>query len=257
LLVVGPFVRIGRAGDELDRNGEDDRREVCHLLLLIKAHVHLCSSHGPSCRVTSATKVVAIDYCDRTRAGTRRMNKDWELTGELLNRLLDWLDRDREAGARKYALIQLRLVRFFATRGCVDAENQADKCINVVTARLQDLGNYVGDPALYFWGVARYVYLEYLRELNRPPPPQPPPPEPELDPNIDKCLKRCLGELSEGDRLLVYDYEEGEKQVRIQKRRQIADDLGMSLNALRIRIYRLHQQLRQCMEQCLKELPAH
>jgi hypothetical protein len=64
-------------------------------------------------------------------------------------------------------------------------------------------------------------------------------------------------ELPENDRLLVVDYEEGEKQARIEKRRQLAGELGITMNALRIKIYRLHQQLQHCMQQCMEELRAH
>lgn len=185
------------------------------------------------------------------------MDKDWELTEERLNSLLDWLNADREAAAQKYALIQLRLVRFFAARGCVDAEDLADKCINIVTAKLEDLKAYVGDRSLYFLAVAKYVYIEHQRKARRPAPPPPPPPDPEPDPNLEICLRRCLVELPEDDRLLVVNYEEGEKQARIEKRRQLAGELGITMNALRIKIYRLHQQLQRCMKQCLEELPAH
>ena len=184
------------------------------------------------------------------------MNKDWELTEQQFNNLLDWLGADRDIAAGKYALIQLRLVRFFAARGCADAENLADKCINIVTAKLEELGAYVGDRALYFLGVAQYVLLEDDREKRRVPPPQPPSPDPEPDPDLDNCLEVCLARLPSDDRLLVLNYEEGEKQGRIQNRRQIARDLGISINALRIKIHRLHQHLRQCIEQCLEELPA-
>lgn len=187
------------------------------------------------------------------------MNKDWELTEQQFNNLLDWLGEDRDIAAGKYALIQLRLVRFFAARGCADAENLADKCINIVTAKLGELGAYVGDRALYFLGVAKYVLLEDEREKRRvpPPPPPSPDPEPEPDPDLDNCLEVCLAGLPSDDRLLVLNYEEGEKQGRIQNRRQISRDLGISINALRIKIHRLHQHLRQCIEQCLEELPAH
>jgi DNA-directed RNA polymerase specialized sigma24 family protein len=185
------------------------------------------------------------------------MDKDWELTEERLNSLLDWLDADREAAARKYALVQLRLVKFFAARGCADAEDLADKSINVVNAKLEALGAYVGDRTLYFLGVAKYVFIEYQRKARRLPPPSPPPPDPEPDPNLEICLRQCLVELPPDDRLLVVNYEEGEKQARIEKRKQLAGELGITMNALRIKIHRLHQQLQHCMKQCLEELPAH
>jgi DNA-directed RNA polymerase specialized sigma24 family protein len=186
------------------------------------------------------------------------MKKDRELTAEQLNQLLDWLDMDRDAAANKYALIQLRLVRFFAVRRCVDAENLADRCINVVAAKnLEELGPREGDRTLYFLGVARYVYLEQDREDRRPPPLPPPQPDPEPEPDLDMCLDHCLDELGPDERSLVLDYEEGEKQTRIQNRRRLANELGITINALRIKVYRLHQQLEKCIKQCLAELPAH
>ena len=186
------------------------------------------------------------------------MKKDWELTAEQLNRLLDWLDMDRDEAANKYSLIQLRLVRFFAVRRCVDAENLADRCINIVAAKnLEEVGPPEGDRALYFLGVARYVYLEQDRDDRRPPPLPPPQPEPEPEPDLDMCLERCLDALGPDDRSLVLGYEEGEKQARIQNRRRLAAERGITINALRIQIYRLHQQLEKSIEQCLAELPAH
>ncbi len=183
------------------------------------------------------------------------MNKDWELTQEQFNRLLAWLNPDLETAGRTYALIQLRLVRFFATRGHVDAENLADRCIDITIRKLDGLSEYVGDRTLYFLGVARYVLLEKGREASRPIPVPEPPPIPDSD--REECLERCLTELSEDDRVLVIDYEEGEKSLRIRKRRQLAKDLDITMNALRIKIHRLHRELEECILRCLEELPAH
>lgn len=183
------------------------------------------------------------------------MHKDWELTEEDFNKLLDWLNEDREAAGRQYSLIQLRLVRFFATRGHVDAENLADRCIDITIRKLGGLSDYVGDRTLYFLGVARYVLLEKVREASRPIPVPEPPPIPDSD--REECLERCLTTLSEDDRVLVIEYEEGEKGLKIRKRRQLAKDLNITINALRIKIYRLHRQLEECIMRCLEELPAH
>jgi len=108
---------------------------------------------------------------------------------------------------------------------------------------------------LYFLGVAKYVLMEKVREDLRPVPVPEPPAIPDSD--LEDCLERCLTELPADERVLVLDYEEGEKQLRIQKRKQLADDLGTTLNALRIKICRLHQQLKICIEKCLEDLPAH
>jgi len=183
------------------------------------------------------------------------MTRDWELTEEQFNRLLNWLDPDREAAGRAYALIQWRLVRFFATRGYIDAENLADRCIDVTVRKVDGLTDYVGDRTLYFLGVARYVLMERIREQHQPIPDPDPPPIPDAD--REECLERCLTKLAEDDRVLVLEYEEGEKGSRIRKRRQLAEDLNITMNALRIKIHRLHQELHECILSCLNELPAN
>lgn len=182
--------------------------------------------------------------------------RDWELNQEQFYALLDWLHADRDRAAEKYGLIQLRLVRFFVSRGCIDSEHLADKTINIVALKVKDLGNYVGDRALYFYGVAKFVYLQEVRNRRILPPPPPPPPDPEPE-ILDACLQRCLAQLPSEDRILVVAYEEEEKQARIRLRKRLAGDLEITVNALRIKIYRLHVRLRKCLEQCLEEVPAH
>jgi hypothetical protein len=185
------------------------------------------------------------------------MNKDWELTEEQFYRLLEWLDPDQEIAANKYGLIQSRLVRFFATRGRVDPENLADQTINIVTVKVDDLSDYVGDRCLYFLGVAKFVDLQEMRNRNRTPPPPLPTPDPVQLEAEDVCLSRCLEELNDDERQLVIDYEEGEKQERIRLRKELARKLDITVNALRIKICRIHSRLRKCLEQCLNELPAN
>src|SRR5689334_18556794 len=70
-----------------------------------------------------------------TRIATSLMNKDWVLSQEAFDALLDWLDSDREQAGIKYEDIRGRLVMMFAARGCVDAEDLADETINRVTQR--------------------------------------------------------------------------------------------------------------------------
>jgi hypothetical protein len=192
--------------------------------------------------------------------GNSNMAKHWELTEEQFYRLLDWLDADRDQAARRYGLIQLRLIRFFARRGRVDAENLADKTINIVAAKVaNELERYVGDKSLYFYGVAKNVD----RQEDRNPQTEiasellvgavPPAAEPDL---IETLLDECMENLKPDVRQLVLRYEEEDKQAKIQHRRILAREIGLSLNALRIKICRLHLQLRKCVEQRLSELPA-
>lgn len=189
------------------------------------------------------------------------MTKDLELTQEQFDGLLDWLDADREQAAARYALIQLRLVRFFASRGCVDAENFADKTINIVACRkVEELAEYVGDKSLYFHGVAKRVYLQHMRSVapesltdSTVQPIAPTEPEPDL---IETFLDECMETLDPEEHKLVLRYQEGEKQEKIRLRKVLAREIGITLNALRIKMYRLHLRLAKCIEQRLQETPA-
>ena len=101
------------------------------------------------------------------------------LTQDDFEKFLRWLDPDRDKAGEKLAQIQARLVSIFSSRGCVDPEFLTDKTTNIVISKTDWLlENYVGNPALYFYGVAKNVYREYLKQLRPVPPPPPPDPEP-------------------------------------------------------------------------------
>ena len=52
-------------------------------------------------------------------------------------------------------------------------------------------------------------------------------------------------------------YYEGEKQAKITNRRRLAEELGITLDALRIRAHRIRRELRKCVVHCLEQAPAH
>jgi DNA-directed RNA polymerase specialized sigma24 family protein len=195
------------------------------------------------------------------------MKKEWVVTQQAFDDLLDWLDADRESAGFKYESIRVRLIKIFACRGCCEADLLADETINRVTAKLGEIaGSYSGDPALYFYGVAHKVHLEYLRK-------KPPAQEPvsgresfvqiafpsaavdevELEYN---CLEQCMDQLPPANRLLVLAYYQQEKRAKIDHRRKLADQLGIAVNALRIRAHRIRLQLQQCVESCLDQAPV-
>lgn len=170
---------------------------------------------------------------------------------EAFDKLLAWLDPDRERAGEKYNKIQSRLIGVFACFGC-DADDLADQAINVVISKIDWLlGNYVGDPTLYFYGVAKKIYHERLRK--KPVPVVPPNDYSEEDERMQDCLEKSLQELLPGDKEMVLRYHEGKKKERINNRAKLARDLGISRNALRIKVYRLHAGLRQQVEQRLKQ----
>ncbi len=164
------------------------------------------------------------------------------------DKLLRWLDPDRDIAGEKYTKIQLRLIKIFSSRGCADVEDLADKTFNVILVKIDWLlENYVGDPALYFYAVAKKMYLESLKKKPRPDPPPVDPAPPELEETCAQ-LDECLQELSSADRNLVLGYHEGEKQEKIKNRKNLAEQLKTTRNALRIKVHHIHARLRECIE---------
>jgi hypothetical protein len=168
-------------------------------------------------------------------------------------KLLKWLDSDREKAGEKYRTLHLRVVRIFAAKGCRQAEDLADQTFDVI-AKKSDwlLENYEGDPALYIFGVAR--------KIHKPPKPIPVPPPVPDNTEIERrssCLEECLNYLiAAREREVLLRYHQKDKGEKICERKQIAKELGISLNALRIRIWHIHARLRPCVRQCVERLQA-
>src|SRR5687767_11901471 len=98
------------------------------------------------------------------------MSRPSILKQEDFDKLLAWLHRDREQAGQKYEAIRESLIKIFSWRGYDDAEDLADEVINRVAAKTQWLAeNYVGDPALYFYGVAKKILLERERREQHQP----------------------------------------------------------------------------------------
>lgn len=180
------------------------------------------------------------------------MNKDWVLSQEAFDALLDWLDSDREQAGIKYEAIRGRLIMIFSGRGCVDAEDLADETINRVTQRLSTIREeFTGDPTRYFFGVANFVYMEYMR--RKPPQPSPFPPSDSDQVELEyRCLEHCIESLSKENRYLLLKYYGPEGRSKIDQRQQLAEELGIALNALRIRAHRIRHGLQKCVEKCIE-----
>ena len=60
-------------------------------------------------------------------------------------------------------------------------------------------------------------------------------------------LDACLARLPHEQRTLILSYYGGTTEERIHNRRRLAAQLGIPLNALRIRAHRIRQQLERAM----------
>jgi DNA-directed RNA polymerase specialized sigma24 family protein len=182
------------------------------------------------------------------------MRKQLEMTQEAFDRLLAWLHPDHNLAGEKYEVIRSGLVQFFERRGCHEPADLADETIDRVIKKLSEIaGHYTGEQAKYFYGVARHIYQEYLRR------PQilPSVIEPEdsiIQERKDRCRQKCLDKLSAEDRLLITGYYLKEKQEKIEYRRKLAIQYGLTNNALTVRAFRIRSALNRCLEGCLQLL---
>lgn len=184
------------------------------------------------------------------------MKKQWDISQEGFDMLLRWLDEDRDEAGKKYEVIRQRLIKLFACRGCGEPEDLADETISRVTAKTAEIApSYEGNPVLYFFGVARKVHHEYVRNQHKLAQPLPPPVTNENE-QLYECLDRCMEKLPEQNRQLVIRYYQNEKKVKIDNRKTLADELGVAVNALRIRAHRIRLLLRKCVKSCVEQLPA-
>ncbi len=174
---------------------------------------------------------------------------DW--SQEDFNRLLAWLDPDRDRAGERYERIRRKLILFFAARGFAFAEEMADECINRVMKKLPEIEQqYTGSPEDYFFGVAKFIALEWSR---KDPPIEIPPgngSSVELEEPL-ACLDRCLDHLPPSTRELVLEYYRHEKRAKIDHHMALAQRLGIAVNALRIRAHRIRKHLEKCVLECL------
>ncbi|HEY5075299.1 MAG TPA: hypothetical protein VII34_11445, partial [Pyrinomonadaceae bacterium] len=177
------------------------------------------------------------------------------LRQEEFDRLLGWLDPDPRRAGLAYEKIRWRLIAILASRGCRSPEELADETIDRVARRVIDIqDSYVGDKAIYFLGVMNNVHHEYLK---RPLPPR----LPELNNDVEAkenthlCLEKCLDKLTANSRRMIERYYAADKQAKIDLRKRIATEFGISLGTLRLRALRIREKLQACIEQCLQMEP--
>jgi hypothetical protein len=64
------------------------------------------------------------------------------------------------------------------------------------------------------------------------------------------CLDRCSEKLLSRDREIILRYYIGSERAKIENRRALAQELGISVNALAIRACRIRDKLEACVRGC-------
>jgi hypothetical protein len=183
--------------------------------------------------------------------------------------LLTWLSPNRNEAGQKYKEIYYKLVKFFEWNGCHTPEECADKTIDTIARKIEEgplirdsKGEVVTKKDSYVFGVAKRILWAYRRDQK----------EIEIvdlmdadipvyneDVSVRDCRTYCLGELDKYHpqewKLLNHYYRGG--KISKRRRLRIAKKLGMSLNALVIRVSRIKEELwpeyETCMKNCLRK----
>jgi DNA-directed RNA polymerase specialized sigma24 family protein len=175
--------------------------------------------------------------------------------GGSLQNVLDRLARERDIAAA-YEQLRMRLVTFFRRSCPVEAESLADEAIDRLGRRLSD-GTPIDNLGGYALGIARFLVMEAgarrrkehhaAREALLDQEAHATLEQAEADPAgpaLQGCLK-CLD--SESARLILEYYAADGGAARIERRQQLAQRLGMTLNALRNRALRTRIALEKCV----------
>jgi DNA-directed RNA polymerase specialized sigma24 family protein len=197
-------------------------------------------------------------YRIRGRGQTRRVSAI-TLTKEIFDGLLEWLDSDPEVAGRKYETIRAGLIRIFISKGFADAEDLADETFNRISRKLPDIGPNIGGEydkkIAYCRGVAHNIKLEAWRRkeiatdkiperITRPA---------NTSHKYD-CLLECLKSLPDRQRDLILDYYLYEGKEKIEFHRRMAEELEISVGALRLRAHHTRRDLEKCVLHCAKNL---
>lgn len=179
------------------------------------------------------------------------------------NEILAWLNADREAAGNMYVQLRHDVARIFTWNRCSDPEGLTDEVFDRVMRKVHHLRQtYDGDPRLFFYGVARNLVKETAKKVKtyasfedagstlRALPQVQTDEEEESIQARERCLQSCLTKLSSEQRRLILEYYALE-QGQISHRAKIAKHLGLSVETLRVRVYRIRVTLEQCIERCL------
>ncbi len=213
------------------------------------------------------TGLMGIEMAEegRGRGKARAMGPD------AMNRMLALLHEDPGRAEQEFNTLRRKLVKFFEWRGCSMPDDLADESIYRVASQLgEGLVIQASQPRCYFYGVARNVLHEYwdsarkevgeIDGIGQTPHLSVDPDEvaereaersrrERLIDRIESCMNGMPGE----SRTILMEYFCRTGHDKIVARNQMAQRMNISINALRLRVLRLKQDLRRCLDACANE----
>lgn len=152
-----------------------------------------------------------------------------------------------------YERLRQRLITYFRLHLPAEADDLADLTLDRMARRIHE-GTSVQNVFSYALGVARMLVHEararYSREqqsiLEQAAMLEQTPPEEDQFEAVLSALGSCLEQLGQAAADLILAYYGGSGAARIEQRRKLAEERGLTVNALRNRALRLREALETC-----------
>ncbi len=178
----------------------------------------------------------------------------WTLDQRSLDNLLSALHPDREQASQTYQALRERLIRFFLWNHATTPEELADETLDRLARRLSQPESDILDPQKFAAGIARLLLKEHLRHRDRQEEAlaimaqssfnsEQRRLESALQEERVAILEECLQSIPVLNRTLFERYFSSQGQEQMQHRQRLAQELGISLNALRNRVMRIRAEL--------------
>jgi RNA polymerase sigma factor (sigma-70 family) len=175
------------------------------------------------------------------------------------------IDHERDSADAGFERLRDKLIFYFESKRCDSPEDLAmETLVRLVRRSAEEKA--VNDISRYAYGIARNVLHEYWRsarshtlgeheyqrfsqsdagsgsELVGPD---------EKERRL-QCLEKCVQQLPEQSRELLYSYLQGTGSAGRENRRMLAESLGISRETLTLRVFHIRNRMRKCIEKCLE-----
>lgn len=168
------------------------------------------------------------------------------LTRDAWDRFLRALAPEPSLAASRYERLRNRLIALYRWRGLPCPEDLADETFDRVALRLGRGSIVEAEVGAHLYGVARRIVWAASRRRREQPLDPAAAPEISAASDPDDPLTRlcqCLDELPRAERHTLLAYEAPLRRDRVRRRRELAAELGIPMNALRVRVHRLRARL--------------
>jgi len=178
---------------------------------------------------------------------------------ESLQALLSALHTSEREAAEEYSLLHKRLVRLFTLNRVSDPQALADEAMDRLAQRIAQEHAAIQSPAAFLSGIARHLLQEEGRRQVRERETahewaSQTPVHDERNEELLSAIEAGLSRMKPDQRDLLRRYYSATGKEKIEHHRQLAEERGLTLNALRNRLMRARRELDRCMRELLGDV---